>query len=174
MRCPLDKVTARHIMEGMLKLVEERTVTSTELFALYFYQGARSGKIALFILPQTHNLLKRLEHLPRYVVIIQHFLEATQVLYPTQYFKRWARRLREYGFTKEDAEVLALATFGTTSSGDILGMHIIATCDQPMINRWTAQRTEIQRRLLNMQQHLGYPYCHVSLPIVEHPERIQI
>ena len=36
MRCLLDKVTARHIMEGMLKLVEGRSVTSTdtELFAL--------------------------------------------------------------------------------------------------------------------------------------------
>lgn len=30
MRCLLDKVTARHIMEGMLKLVEGRTVTSVE------------------------------------------------------------------------------------------------------------------------------------------------
>ena len=69
MRCPLDKVTARHIMEGMLKLVEKRAVTSTELFALYFYQGARSGGIALFILPQTHNLLKRLERLPRYFTV---------------------------------------------------------------------------------------------------------
>ena len=47
-------------------------------------------------------------------------------------FKRWTRRLKEYGFTKEDAEVLALATFGTTLNGDILGMHILATSDQPM------------------------------------------
>ncbi len=45
MRCLLDKVTARHIMEGMLKLVEGRTVTSTELFALYFYQRAHSDGI---------------------------------------------------------------------------------------------------------------------------------
>ena len=30
MRCLLDKVTARHIMEGMLKLVEGRTVTSND------------------------------------------------------------------------------------------------------------------------------------------------
>ena len=58
MRCLLDKVTARHIMEGMLKLVEGRTVTSTELLALYFYQRTRSNEITLFILPQTHNLLK--------------------------------------------------------------------------------------------------------------------
>lgn len=174
MRCLLDKVTARHIMEGMLKLVEGRTVTSTELFALYFYQRARSSGITLFILPQTHNFLKRLEHLSRYVLLIRHFLAVAQVAQPARYFKRWTRRLREYGFTKEDAEVLALATFGTTLSGDILGMHVVATFDQPMINQWTAQRTEIQRRLLNMQRHLEPPYCYVSLPNVERPELIHI
>lgn len=174
MRCLLDKVTARHILEGMLKLVEGRSVTSTdtELFALHFYQRAHSNNITLFILPQTYNLLKRLNHLSRYVVIIRHFLAATQVSYPARYFKRWTRRLQEYGFTKEDAEVLALATFGTTPNGDILGMHIVATSDQPMINQWRTCHGEIQRRLLNMQRNLEAPYCHVSLPLVERPEFI--
>lgn len=174
MRCLLDKVTARHIMEGMLKLVEGRTVTSTELFALSFYQRARSSGIALFILPQTHNFLKRLECLSRYVVIIRRFFGATQVLYPTRYFKRWARRLREYGFTKEDAEVLALGTFGASLNGDILGMHVVVTSDQPMINQWRGHNEKIQKRLLNIQQHLKVPYCYVSLPTVERPERIGI
>ena len=32
------------------------------------------------------------------------------------------------------AEVLALATFGTTPSGDILGVHIVTTSDQPIRN----------------------------------------
>ena len=174
MRCLLDKVTARHIMEGMLKLVEGRTVTSTELFALYFYQRGRSDGITLFILPQTHNLLKRLEHLSRYVLLIRHFLASTQVAQPARYFKRWARRLREYGFTKEDAEVLALATFGTTLNGDVLGMHVIATFDQPMINQWDAHQTAIRERLSNMQRSLEVPYNSASLPTVEHPERITI
>lgn len=174
MRCLLDKVTARHIMEGLLKLVEGRTVTSAELLALYFYQRARSNEITLFILPQTHNLLKRSEHLQRYVTIIRHFLGATQVVQPARYFKRWARRLREYGFTKEDAEVLALATFGTTLNRDVLGMHVIATFDQPMINQWEAHQIAIRERLSNMQRNLAVPYNNASLPTVEHPERITI
>ena len=174
MRCLLDKVTARHIMEGMLKLIEGRTVTPTELFAIYFYQRGRSDGITLFILPQTHNLLKRLEHLPRYALLIGHFLASTQVAQPARYFKRWARRLREYGFTKEDAEVLALATFGTTLNGDVLGMHLIVTFDQPMINQWHAHRAEIQDRLSNMQRSLEVPYSSVALPTVERPELIRI
>ena len=174
MRCLLDKVTARHIMEGMLKLVEGRPATSAELFALHFYQRAHSINITLFILPQTYNLLKRLNHLSRYVVPIRHFLAATQVSYPARYFKRWARRLQEYGFTKEDAAVLALATFGTTPNGDILGMHIVATSDQPMINQWRAYHGEIQKRLSNMQRNLEAPYCHVSLPTVERPNLLEL
>lgn len=174
MRCLLDKVTARHIMEGMLKLVEERSVTSAESFALHFYRRTHSHNITLFILPQTYNLLKRLNHLSRYAVIIRHFLAATQVSYPARYFKRWTRRLKEYGFTKEDAEVLALATFGTNSNGDILGMHILATSDQPMINQWRTCHSDIQKRLLHMQQNFQTPYCHVSLPTVERPELIVI
>ena len=87
MRCLLDKVTSRHIMERMLKLVEGRSVTSTDtdLFALYFYQRASSNNITLFILPGTYTLLMRLNHLSRSGVIIRCFLAATQVSYPTRY-----------------------------------------------------------------------------------------
>jgi hypothetical protein len=172
MRCLLDKVTARHIMEGMLRLVEGRTVTPAELFALYFYRRARPRGIELFITPQTERLLKRLEHLPRYAGLIRRFLGTTKVSLPARYFKRWARRLREYGFTSEDADVLALATFGTTQDVDVLGMHVVATFDQPMINQWDAQQAEIQQQLTNMRRNLRGPYRHVSLPTVERPERI--
>ncbi|RKU09972.1 hypothetical protein C6501_14260 [Candidatus Poribacteria bacterium] len=102
MRCLLDKVTARYILEGMLKLVEEREVTSDELFALYFYRKTSFSEIRLFIVQQTHNLLKQLEHFSRYAVLIRNFLAATQVLHPARYFKRWSRRLQEYGFTKNE------------------------------------------------------------------------
>ena len=111
-------------------------MTSTELFALYFYQRARSGGITLFILPQTHNLLKRLEHLSRYIVIIRRFLEATQVSYPAQYFKRWAETFTRIWFHK--------GRRGSTRPGDVWNRYerryfgharssnIRSTDDQPM------------------------------------------
>ncbi len=172
MRCLLDKVTARHIMEGMLSLIEGHPLTSAELSSLHFYRRAHSGGIELFILPHTEQLLRRLEHLPRYAVLIRRFLEATSVARPSRYFKRWTRRLREYGFTREDADVLAIATFGTTSAADVLGMHVVATFDQPMINQWIAQQDAIQKRLANMRRNLSAPYRHASLPQVQRPEDI--
>ena len=59
MRCLLDKVTARHIMEGMLKLAEGRKVTDAELFALYFYRKTIFSGIDLFIIFTTTIWNKR-------------------------------------------------------------------------------------------------------------------
>ena len=159
-------------MQGLLKLTEGRAPIDAELFALDLYSRATVQGIALFILPQTEKVLQRLAQLPHFAALIQSFLAHTQVAQPTRYFKRWARRLRDYGFTKEDADVLALATFGTNQNADILGMHVVATFDQPMINQWTAQQEAIQERLSNMQRNITVPYRHAPLPKVQRPEYI--
>lgn len=172
MRCLLDKVTARHIMGGLVKLSEGRSTTDAESFALDLYNRAAPSGIALFILPQTEQVLRYLERLPHYAPLILLFRSQTQVTYPTRYFKRWARRLRDYGFTREDTGVLAIATFGTTSAADMLGMHVIATFDQPMINQWEARQTAIATRLGDMLRNLREPYCHAPKPLVQRPEDI--
>ncbi len=170
MRYLLDKVTARRILEGMLKLVENKCITAAETSALYFYRKSIFNGIELYILPQTNKVLYRLAHLSRYTEIIHRFNTETQVLYPAQYYKRWKRRMQEYGFTNEDSEVLAIATFGTTQNKDILGMHGVVTFDRPMINQWKTKHVVIKQRLFDMQRNLISPYCAVALPIVELPD----
>jgi hypothetical protein len=91
------------------------------------------------------------------------------VAFPARYFKRWARRLQQYGFTPEDASVLALATFGTDKDTSILSMHGVVTFDQPMMTQWTVQCPAIQAHLSAMLQDLPIPYCHAALPEVLHP-----
>ena len=54
----------------------------------------------------------------------------------------------------EDAGVLALATFGTDRDVSILGMHVVATFDQPMIAQWAAQHAVIQTHFDSMWQDL--------------------
>lgn len=119
-RCLLDKVTARRILEGFLKRVERRDVNRAELFALDLYQRARSSEVQLFIVPATNNVLQGLIRVRRYAPLIQLLLQHSQVVYPARYFTRWARRLRDHGFTREDAAVLALATFGTDDAGSVV------------------------------------------------------
>jgi hypothetical protein len=109
MRCLLDKVTARRILEGLLKLVEARELTEEELFTLDLYKRAEAEGLRLFITPPTDSILKRLETLQRYSTIIHTFRDHAEVVYPSQYFKRWARRLQDYGFTREDAAILPWA-----------------------------------------------------------------
>ncbi len=173
MRCLLDKVTARRILEGLLKLGEARELTEDELFTLDFYSRAEAGGLHLFIAPPTENVLQRLEALPRYSAIIRLFSKSVEVALPTHYFKRWARRLRDYGFTREDAAILALGTFSTSKENDVLGMDFVATFDQPMIHQWTMQYPAIQNHLAAMQENLPDPYRQALLPQVNLPQYIK-
>lgn len=127
MRYLLDKVTARFIVQGLTKLAEQRVPTENESIALALFARATSPTYTLFIAPPTANVLQHLARYPHYVPIIEFFLARVEMIQPTRYFKRWARRLRDYGFTREDGAMLALATFSTNGDGSIIGMNYLAT-----------------------------------------------
>lgn len=174
LRCLLDKVTARRVLEGLLKLAEARELTEDEVFTLDLYRRAEIEGLRLFIAPPTESVLQRLETLPRYAELIRLFRNHVEVALPTHYFKRWSRRLRDYGFTPEDAAILALGTFSTSKDGGTLGMDFIATFDHPMIHQWVAQRAAIQNHLSAMQDNLSDQYRRARLPQVLRPEQIKI
>lgn len=168
----LDKVTARLMVQGLVKLEEEELLTQEEDLVLDLFKQATSPTLRLFIVPATANILQRLAQLPHYSAVIHRFLSRVDVVSPGRYCIRWARRLRGYAFTREDAAVLALGTFGTDETNSILGMDIVATLDQPMINNWSAREAELQTRLDTMRQDLAAPYNQASLPQVLRPEEI--
>jgi hypothetical protein len=168
----LDKVTARRILEGLLKLAEARDLTVEEVVALDLYERAGSRGLRQFMVPSTESVLRRLGDRPRYTAIIHLFRQHVEVAFPTRYFKRWARRLQGYGFTPEDAGVLALGTFGTDQEARILGMHVVVTFDQPMVTQWATQRAAIQAHLAAMQQDLPMPYRQTDLPQVLRSEDV--
>jgi len=157
-QCLLDKVVARRSLEGLLKLAEGRDLTEEELWALALLHRAKEQDIRLFVTGGTVNILRRLEALPRYSAVVAAFLRRTEEAQPTRYFKRWARRLRGFGFTREDAHILALASFGTDSSRNVLGVHFVATYDQPLINQWSLQQIKIGERLEAMRRDLQPSY----------------
>lgn len=173
MRCLLDKVTARRILEGLIKISAGIEVLPEELFALDLFQQGRKTNIQLYIVPSTLIVLQRFPQTSPHNPLVQFFLQATETIYPGRYFTRWSRRLQDYGFTREDATVLSLATFGTVENGSILGMHYLATYDQAMINNWYHQRVKIQTRLATMCHDLTEPYCYAVLPQVVRPEQVK-
>ncbi len=113
----LDKVTARLTVQGLLKLDENKELIPEEECAIDLFRQAASPKIRLFIVSATANMLQHLIKLPRYAPVIHLFLSRVEVAKTTRYYTRWARRLRGYAFTREDAAVIALATFGTSAEG---------------------------------------------------------
>lgn len=174
MRCLLDKVTARHTVQGLLKLAEARDLTQEEIFALDLFSLTTPQAKNFYIVPPTASVLRKLLQLPHYAAVIQLFLNQVDVIVPARYFKRWSRRLRDYGFTGEDAAVLALATFGTNEVGNLLGTNFVATFDRPMINQWKTQQPAIQERFEAMKQDLPVPYNLAQLPQVARPEQIEL
>jgi hypothetical protein len=171
-RCLLDKVTARRILEGLLKLAEARDLTVDEVFALDLFERAAENRLRLFVIPSTDALLRQLRELPRYSALIDLFLSRVDTALPTRYFKRWARRLQDYGFTPEDAHVLSLATFSTNEQRTILGQHYLATFDRPMIQQWATMLDSIEAHLATMRPDLPEPYSRARLPQAVRPQEV--
>lgn len=172
MRCLLDKVTARYILQGFLKLAENRNPTIEEIYALDLFSRADPDVLRLFVTPPAFNILQKLAQMPKYSELVHLFLEQIEVALPSRYFKRWARRLREFGFTREDAAVLASASFSTDRKSAILGMRFVATFDQPMMRHWLSEQEFIRKRFAAMKKEIPMPYCRASLPQVLRPEQI--
>ena len=130
---------------------------------------------------ETWNLLMT-KRVPRWIISIitariEHFI-------PLRYQRRWRRRLRQtFGFEREDAHQLALATFGSDTQGTILGVDVLVTFDKRLINRKTkssvseanrfyAHLLQIETKLCRMTPHLLPPYSQAILPELAIPGEI--
>jgi hypothetical protein len=160
--CLLDKNVVRRAIEGIGKSQVSQLLTNEELTSLRLLLAAEQGQFALFISIEMQHILDRYGNHPD----VQLFSRFVRVLHPTHYFKRWARRLREHGFTREDAKVLALATFGAETQTGQLGVEQLATFDQPFINHVTHLQYRLVQRLKAMTVQLPVPYQLARLPVV--------
>ncbi len=164
----LDKNTIRRAISGSVKFQIGIRMTATEREALAFFYRAQQVGAALFMTPESFHVLQRIPPRPE----IELFLERVQVLSRSRYYKRWARRLRGYGFTREDAKVLSLGTFSTDDVGSFLGVDAIVTMDQALINHFYGQFDSLQDRLASMTAQLPEPYCYAQLPDLVRPSQV--
>ncbi|MDW8368234.1 MAG: hypothetical protein RMK49_20520 [Abditibacteriales bacterium] len=99
--------------------------------------------------------------------------EHVQTFHPTCYQRRWARRLRQhYGFGREDAYHIALASFGRDKAGTIFIADLFITFDLHLIQRFQAHHTDIARALRRMTRQLALPYRDAELPQVVMPHDV--
>ena len=123
----------------------------------------------VFISEASFNVLQRRLHYDEAIV----FLDFVEVLSPTRDHTRWARRIRETSkLSREDAAMIALATFGSDSSGTIWGAHKLITYDLPMINGYQKKRSRLERRLQAMTAQLAPPFDKATLPQLMTPDEV--
>ena len=120
-----------------------------------------------FISPELVNLLRL--RVP--LLAIEQIRPFLHVLISTKYQRRWARRVRQnFGFGREDAHLLSLATFGIGIAGDILGVDLFVTFDLKLIDRFNENLPGIESRFSRMVSHLQPPYTTAALPEVVTPD----
>jgi len=168
MRCLLDKNIARYAIAG-LRYGHLRPLSALETGALSFWRAAEEHDVELFISRASFHVLQRLARYDE----VRILLDAVQVLSPTRYHARWARRVRETtGLAREDAALIAVTSFGSDLQGSILGAHLLITCDQPLVNGYLNHFSELQRRLRAMTVQLPTPFHQATLPRVMTPDEI--
>ncbi|RLC80346.1 MAG: hypothetical protein DRI61_05985 [Chloroflexi bacterium] len=143
----------RKAIASLIKVEFEHPLSAQELEALSLLYFAQRHDVRLFISEEAFNILGRFSR-PE----IQIVLDFVKVMKATRYFKRWARRLREYGFTREDAKLLAL------------GVQAILTFDLSLLNNYQLKRSHIEKRLDEMRKALPTPFNLVKLPSVMLPK----
>lgn len=166
----LDKNVVRKWINGLLRFARGQKLPPEEELALAFLQKAATDGCKRFVAQEIVHILARKEDNST-ALAVQALLRRVSVLKRTRYFKRWARRLRQMGFTREDAKVLSLATFGTDEAGEILSVSIIVTFDQRLTNKYTHELAVIQDRFEAMVASLEPPFCYARLPRVMLPQK---
>jgi len=159
MRCLLDKGVIRRATEGWIRqsvgepLLAEQQQAVTILTTCPF---------ELCVSAELYHILTHIVEAP----FSGRALDQVIVLWPTRYQKRWARRLRWFGFTREDAKILAYGSFSTDENREVLGVNFVITCDRALRDKYGLDFPRIRHEFAAMTENLRLPYSNASLPAV--------
>ena len=154
----------RRYTEGYWRSVRSQPLTPEQRIAQALLSVPFVGRF--FISPELVNLLRL--RVP--LLAVEQIRPFLQVLIPTKYQRRWARRLhQDFGFGREDAHLLSLATFGTDLSGETFGVDLFVTFDLKLLDRFSENFPVIQSRFVHMVSHLSDPYREAKLPEIVTP-----
>ncbi len=142
-----------------LALSRPPTILQVEAANSYAYIATITNR--LYITEQTSNILKR--RTPTFAAPI---LADTRPLKKARYLRRWARRLTEFGFSSEDAIVLAYGSFGLDVESETVGVDAIITTDIRLADRYKQRNPEINNRFNDMITNLPEVYRQIRLPQV--------
>ena len=161
----LDKGIVRRVYELRFRHACGQMPTPLQLDATNAFLRLQTRSDRLFITTESENVL--LLRPPLYAAAI---LAQTKTLRKARYLRRWARRLRDYTFTREDAVVIAYASFGIDAQA--VGTDAIVTADVKLVNNFNANYVRIKDRFDRMVTNLPAPYRGLSLPEIVAPTTV--
>ena len=160
-RILLDKGVARRIYEFQLRFAKKAQPTQPQIDAVRLFKRLQAVAAQIYITQESANVLRLRQ--PQYA---QAILNSTITLRKGRYLRRWARRLRSFVFSREDACVIAYATFGLDEYSQLPRLEALVTTDLRMINNFNEQHAKIKLRFERMICHLPEPYVSLRLPEV--------
>jgi hypothetical protein len=151
----------RRVYERRVRLALGKPPTVLQVEAANSYAYIATIANHLYITEQTSNILKR-----RTPIFAAPILTDTRPLKKARYLRRWARRLTEFGFSSEDAIVLAYGSFGLDVESQTVGVDAIITTDIQLAGRYKQRHPEIMTRFNDMMTNLPEAYRQLRLPQV--------
>ena len=155
----LDKGVIRSAYERQVRLIRGLVPTYAQDISTIVLAKILMGNFQGYVTKETYHAL-----MSRSTTIGSALLSGIRVLEKGKYLRRWARRLRDFGFTREDAIILSNGIFGVDTTTRTLGVSIIVTTDLRMIENYRRRFDVINTKLSDMKENLSTPYCYVELP----------
>ncbi len=163
----LDKGVVRRVYEAQLRRSQGRLPTPEQMEAVEAFAQLVQASYQLHIAEASANILQRRR--PQFAKTI---LLHTAVLNKGRYQRRWARRLRSFVFTREDAVIVAYGSFGVGPAQSERGADYIVTTDLRMVTNFHTHFAAIKHRFDQMIVHLPAPYQQAALPQIITPHTI--
>lgn len=160
----LDKNIVRRVYENRARLAQGDPPTLHQAEAANIYSHLRALNQRLYITQETRNVLRLRPPIYAARILIQ-----AKALIKGRYLRRWARRLRDFTFSREDAVILAYGSFGLDLDLQIIGVHTIITSDKKLVTNFTTRYAEILKRFDLMVKDLPEPFHELALPVVVTP-----
>jgi hypothetical protein len=136
--CLLDKNIVRAVFEARVRVQRRRIPLPHQAQAAIVYQALQQVGFTTYVTPETANSAQRRDPL-----IAASLLMPLTTLTPGHYLRRWARRLRDFGFSREDSVILAYGSFGLDARHQTFGAEVIVSADQPLMRRFHEQHYSI-------------------------------
>ena len=157
----LDKGVVRCVYQVQVRRASLTPLTPSQLEAIRVFARLRFRAKRIYITRESANVLTLRPQQNASLI-----LNRTEVLRKGRYLRRWARQLCSFGFSPEDAVVIAYASFGLDSRSQLANVEALVTNNFKLVNNFKTQQTNIEDRFKRMVSNLLNPYSSLELPEV--------